>query len=39
MKLGKQLVEELVDLWFDCKMRCEKIEQLIKQLKETNIKP
>jgi len=35
MELGKQLIEELVDLWNDCSIRCEKIEQKIKQLKET----
>jgi len=35
MELGKQLVEELIDLWVETKVRCDKIEELIKQLKET----
>jgi hypothetical protein len=34
MDVGKKLIEELVDLWNDCSIRCEKIEQLVKQLKE-----
>jgi len=32
IELGKQLVEEMIDLWKDCNIRCEKIKQLIKQL-------
>ena len=35
IKIGKQLIDELIDLWTENKIRCEKIEQLIKQLKET----
>jgi len=33
IELGKQLVDELVDLWVGTKIRCEKIEKLIIQLK------
>lgn len=33
--MSKQLVDELVNLWIETKVRCEKIEQLIKQLKES----
>jgi len=36
--LGKQLIEELVDIWNDCRIRCEKIEELVKQLKEESEK-
>jgi len=35
MEHGKQLVDELVDLWVETKVRCERIEQLIKKIKET----
>jgi len=35
IKLSKQLVDELTDLWLECSQRCEKIENLIKQLNET----
>ena len=31
---SKQLVDELVDLWIETKIRCDKIESLVKQLKE-----
>ena len=31
---GKQLIDELLDLWVETKVRCDKIEELIKQLKE-----
>jgi len=34
LDLGKQLVNELVDLWVETKVRCERIEDLVKQLKE-----
>ena len=32
---GKQLVDELVELWSECFMRCDKIAELVKQIKET----
>jgi len=35
MDMSQQLVDELVDLWNDCRIRCERIEDLVKQLKET----
>ena len=35
MNLGKKLAEELVDLWTECSMRCDRIEELLKQIKET----
>ena len=35
LDFGKQLIDELVDLWVEIKVRCDKIEQLIKQLKES----
>jgi len=34
LELGKQLVNELVNLWIETKVRCETIEDLVKQLKE-----
>ena len=34
LDLGKQLVNELVELWVETKVRCERIEDLVKQLKE-----
>jgi len=33
IELGKQLVDELVELWVETKVRCDKIEVLIIQLK------
>lgn len=33
MKQGKQLVDELIDLWIETKNRCDKIENLVKQIK------
>lgn len=35
MDMSEQLVDELVELWVETKVRCDKIEQLIIQLKET----
>ena len=32
---GKQLVDELVELWIETKIQCNKIENLVKQLKES----
>ena len=31
---GKQLVDELVELWTECSVHCDRIEELVKQLKE-----
>ncbi len=36
MKLGKQLVDELTDLWSECSRRCDSIEKLIKEINEKN---
>ena len=30
----EKLGEELVDLWSECSMRCDRIEELLKQIKE-----
>ena len=35
IELGKQLIDELTDLWSECNIRCDRIENLIKQLNET----
>jgi hypothetical protein len=35
MNLGIELAEELVDLWTECSRRCDKIENLVRQNKET----
>jgi len=32
---GKQLVDELIELWVETRIRCDKIESLVKQIKET----
>ena len=34
MELGKQLVDELIDLWSECSIRCDMIEEIIKHLNE-----
>lgn len=31
----EKLGEELVDLWTECSMRCDRIKELLKQIKET----
>lgn len=33
MEQSKQLIDELVKLWIETKVRCDKIENLVKQLK------
>ena len=33
--MSKQLVDELVELWVETRIRCDKIESLVKQIKET----
>ena len=34
IELGKQLVDELTDLWLECSERCDKIEELIKKIND-----
>lgn len=34
-EMGKQLISELIDLWIETKDRCYKIENLVKQFKES----
>jgi hypothetical protein len=34
MELGKELINELLELWVETKVKCEKIEELIKQFEE-----
>ena len=34
INMSQQLVDELVELWIETKVRCDKIEDLIIQLKE-----
>ena len=31
---GKQLVDQLIELWTECSVRCDRIEELVKQIKE-----
>ena len=33
---GIQLVNELIDLWSECKSRCDRIDEIVKRLKEDN---
>jgi len=35
MNLKEKLGEKLADLWTECSMRCQRIEELLKQIKET----
>jgi len=35
MEISKQLVDELVSLWSECSTRCDKINNLVKQIKES----
>jgi hypothetical protein len=35
MEISQHLVDELVELWVESKVRCDKIEEMIKQLNET----
>jgi len=37
-ELGKQLIDELLDLWSECQSRCDKIEKMIVQIKESQKK-
>ena len=34
MDMSKQLVDELVELWVETKIQCDKIESLVKQIKK-----
>ena len=34
-ELSKHLADELVELELECSMRCDRIEELLKQIKET----
>ena len=36
MNLREKLGDELVELWSECSIRCERIEELLKQIKETD---
>jgi len=36
MDMSKQLVDELVELWIETKVKCDKIEELIRHIKEAN---
>ncbi len=38
MEQGKQLVDELIELWVENRIRCDKIESLVKQLKKESEK-
>jgi len=35
-ELNYLLAKEFSDLWYECKIRCDKIEEIIKQIDETN---
>lgn len=35
INLKEKLGEELIDLWPECSMRCDRIEELLKQINET----
>ena len=37
MNLKEKLGEELVNLWSECSIRCDRIEELLKQIKEIEI--
>jgi hypothetical protein len=37
LEQGKQLIDELLDLWIETKVRCDRIEELVKQLNEIMI--
>jgi len=36
LETGKQLVDELLDLWSECQNRCNRIEKIIEELNEKN---
>ena len=31
---GKELVDELIELWTECSKRCDSIEEIVRQIKE-----
>jgi len=33
-ELNIQLAKEMAELWFECKIKCERIEEIIKQIKD-----
>ncbi len=33
-EMGKQLIDELIELWSETKIQCDKIEDLVEQLKD-----
>ena len=35
-KLRYELAKELTDLWYECKVRCEKIEEIAKKISKNN---
>ena len=37
-ELRLQLTKEISDLWFKCKIRCDRIEEISKHIKEMNEK-
>ncbi len=32
IEMGKQLIDELVELWIETKIKCDKIERLVKDI-------
>jgi len=34
IELGKELVDELLELWVETRTKCEQIEEIVKQLRE-----
>ena len=34
IEIGKQLVNELIDLWSECRSRCDRIDEIVKKLQE-----
>ena len=34
-ELRYQLAKEISELWFECKVRCDRIEEIAKQIEET----
>ena len=37
IELEKQFIDELIDLWFECSIRCERIEYLIKKINKQKL--
>ena len=34
-EISYQLAKELAELWYECKIRCDRIEEISKQIRET----